>query len=131
MSKKMLEVDKYYSILYKKHKRVIRRSVIINLTIFVLTASLVVLNLFAIRWNPSDHSTTRWLFVAVAILSGLGGFISTIMSIYVFRRNSKAKSVQIEKIKDQYKLFKKKEGAYSGRDREQVLISNITEITTY
>lgn len=128
---KLNRVEDYFKILVRKHKSTVVKMVGMNLTIFILTASLAVLNLFALRWNPSDNVSTKALFASVAILSAAAAFISSIMSVYTFKRTSKDKKIKMEKILEQQKLHEDHEGEYSAGDRDQILVDKVTEILTY
>lgn len=124
------EVNKMFE--HIRRKKAVSQTVFItlNVSIFCLSASLIILNLFSVRWSPANEDTTKWLFVVLSILVALSTFVTSLLSIFVYRRKSQEKSEKIEAIKREKKKFQNKEDVYSGtaREAEIKLIEKLNEI---
>lgn len=125
----MDRVKQIHHELVVKYKRTTRMYRIINVSAFFGTALVIILNIFAIRMNPTQESTTIWLFVSVAILTALTAFFSSILSFFVYRKRNKDISEKITKIELEKEDYKNNAGEYEKtNNNERLLIERITEI---
>ena len=125
----MDRVKEIYNELHKKYTRSIIIHTSLNISIFIVSALIIVLNIFAIRKNPANDSMTKWIFVVVAIMVAITGFFSSINSLFVLRKKNKDITTKIEKINIEKQLFKEKNKHYKKIDNdEELFIRNITEI---
>lgn len=125
----MDRVNEIYNSLRKKYKRTNTTFTLINITIFAVSAIIIVLNIFAIRKNPADESTVKWLFVTIAILTAVSAFISTFISLYVFRKRNKKIMEKTDKINHEKEQYNDNLGKYSEvKNKEALLIENVTTI---
>lgn len=128
MSKEFKKSKYLYIDLNKKYKKTTTFFLIINLTIFFIGAAIIVLNIFAIRKNPSSDPITKWIFVSVAIATAIATFISSITSLYVFRKKNKTLNEKITLIDIERKQFKRKVLAYTEPNPEVLLLRRIETI---
>ena len=125
----MTSVNEIYLELKKRYKGSTRIFLLINLTIFIVSAVIIVLNVFAIRKNPADQPFIKWLFVAVTILTAVSGFIGSLISLYVFRKRNKSILEKTDKIEFERKQHKEKAGDYAlTTNRDAMLINKVTKI---
>lgn len=125
----MDRANEIYSSLRKKYKRTTTTFMMINITIFAVSAIIIVLNIFAIRKNPADEPTVKWLFVTIAILTAVSAFISTFISLYVFRKRNKKIMEKTDKINHEKEQYKDNLGKYSNvENKEALLIQIVTSI---
>lgn len=98
----------------------------LNFLAFAITASIIVLNLYAIRLNK-DPDMKR-LFVAMAIISGIVTFLTTVVTFFTFRKSAIKANHKLERIAEEYKKFKGKKEEYASKDAEHIIIKKITYI---
>ena len=123
----MDKVNKIYLELKNKYKKTMTIFLMLNIIIFILTSASILLNIFAIRKNEAGD-TTKWLFVTIAILSAISGFISSLMSIYTFRKRNKKIRETIDGIEIEKKNFKEKSREYSLDNSEKSFVDNIERL---
>ena len=121
--------------LEKKRKKSRGIFIFLNILSFIMVAGLVVLNLFAIRFNPTANhsggvntSEVIFLFITLSILSGLSSFITSLISFFVFRKKAIRAKEQMHAIQHEVSLYKKVEGSYKTEDKEVLLMERITKI---
>lgn len=130
----MNSVDQIHKFFKKKEKRSNRIFVLLNLISFSLAALLVILNLFAIRFNPVklNHSPKDniviWMFVAMSIITGVTAVVTGVMSFFVFRKRAAKYRDKKESIQSEQEAYKKREGHYADKDRDHHLVENVTKI---
>ena len=131
----MSNVQAIYKELNNKRRTSMVGFILLNVLSFFLVAALVVLNLFAIRFNPDaspkgivNDSEIIYLFVALSILSGLSSLFTSIVSFFVFRKRATKFQEQINLIKIEIELYKKSDGEYSYKDKDVLLIRRVTRI---
>ena len=115
-----------------RRKKAISKAVFIglNISIFSLAALLIILNLFSIRYSPADDSHTKWMFVALSMVVAASTFITSLLSIFVYRRKSIDRTNQIKMIKIEKKKFSEKAEGYEGpkKQAELKLLQKLDEI---
>ena len=115
-----------------RRKKAISKAVFVglNISIFSLAALLIILNLFSIRYSPADDSHTKWMFVALSMVVAASTFITSLLSIFVYRRKSIDRTNQIMMIKIEKKKFSEKAGGYEGpkKQAELKLLEKLDEI---
>ncbi|MCC3161114.1 MAG: hypothetical protein K4H23_05240 [Mollicutes bacterium PWAP] len=120
-------VEKQFIKLRKKRMTQILIIVSINILLFLITATLVVLNLFAIKKNPEND--IKWLFVVLIVLSGIGSLISSIISIFVFKNKVPKLRDKIIRIKEIKKKYKKSIDQFDNpKNKKDIYVSQIVEI---
>lgn len=125
----MDKVQEIYDLLLKKYKRTILKFKSINITLFIFTAASIIMNIYAIRFNPSNQKDIIWLFVSVAILSAISAFISSIISLFVYRKRNKDISEKLEKIREQKHEHKFEIGDYEKNpEKDLLLMERVTKI---
>ena len=130
----MNNVDQVHKFFKRKEKRANMIFVLLNLVSFGLAALLVILNLFAIRFNPvkindsPKDNIVIWMFVIMSIITGVTAVITGVMSFFVFRKRAAKYKDKKESIQNEQAAYKKKEGPYSGKDRDHNLVENVTKI---
>ena len=116
-----------YMKLYKKYIRSRLWFIILNVLSFVLVASMVILNIYAIKKNPFPD--TIKLYVSIAILTGFVGLLTSLVSFFTLNKNSNKYKEQYENVMEHYKNYKKQVGQYEkASTRDQVLIDSVLEI---
>lgn len=120
-------VEEQYKNLYKKYINSRSWFIILNILSFTFVASMVILNIYAIKKNPFEN--TKVLYVAIAILSGFIGLLTSLVSFFTLNKNSNKFKKQYEDVATQYKMYKNKEGQYEPiKNRDEVLIDEILRI---
>lgn len=118
--------DKYVA-LYKKYINSRAWFILLNVISLVLVASMIVLNLYAIKKNP--YPDTKLLYVVIAILTGFLGLMTSAVSFFTLNKNSNRFKKQYQDVKEQYSLYKKKEGHYStAKTRDEILVDEVLKI---
>ncbi|MCK5806922.1 MAG: DUF4231 domain-containing protein [Mycoplasmataceae bacterium] len=123
----MDRVNKIYSELKAKYRKTMAIFLFLNILVFSLTAASILLNIFAIRKNEAGE-TAKWLFITIAILSAVSGFISSLMSIYTFRKRNKVIRTTIDKIEIEKNHYREKIGEYAKTNPEKLLMDNVGRI---
>ena len=123
----MDKVNNIYLELKSKYKKSITIFLLLNIIVFSLTAISILLNIFTIRKNEAGD-TTKWLFVTIAILSAVSGLISSIMSIYTFRKRNRNTKEIINSIEIEKRHFKDKSGDYSSPSPETIFVDNVEKL---
>jgi len=121
----IVDIQRYF---YKKYKRSSNIFITLNIISFVLAAGLVILNLYAIRKNPSQDTITKVMFVATSILTGIGAMITALLSFFVFRKKALSSKEKAEAIGHEKDLHKHKGEPYNEKDRDQKLIDKVVKI---
>lgn len=98
----------------------------LNILSFAIAAVVIILNLFAIRYNDDD--STKILFICISALGGFVSFITTIISFFTLKRAASVSKTKMERIEIESNKHTNKIEEYSGKDRDQVLVRNITQI---
>lgn len=118
--------------LLHKYKKSLYTYAIMTIIGFVLSAALIIFNLYAVRFNPAKGNEElrleQWLFIGIAILSAVQAFITGILTLFTFRKKSKTQKHKIERINIQIERYKNKEGDYDTTERDAVLINLVTKI---
>lgn len=125
-----------YNQLLKKYKVSLYLYATMTVIGFTLTASLIIFNLFAIRFNPANVSseandeikTQQWLFIGIAILSAVQAFMTGMLTLFTFRKRAKSIKHKIERINIQIERYRKQEGDYESVGRDATFINLITKI---
>ncbi len=117
---------------YKHWKRKYHRSiaiyVLINITIFSMSASTAVLNLWALKYG-TDDMVIKTLFVLMAILAALVAFISGIISFFNYKHRKQLAQEKIGLIKNHFEWYnEKKVNLYDTERRNINLLENVTDI---
>ncbi len=109
-------------------------NVIINSTIFILTAALVLINLWAMLtlknppYNTQDWQWARNCFLIMAIITAVTGLLTATLSIFKFKDKTRQMKDAILAIKEEYKEYKSKDGRYSEiKNKDQVFIEFVSE----
>lgn len=127
-------VIKIFKTLKRKYQRSLFIFIFLSITSFILSAVLVILNLFAIRYNPGlhDHSlslkTEQWLFICIVIISTISSLISSILSLFTFKKRAKIKKSKIEKIKIELQKYHDETGDYVEGDKDRNLVNIVASI---
>ena len=131
----MDNIQSIFNELELKRKKSRAIFIFLNVLSFLMVAGLVVLNLFAIRFNPTANhsggvntSEVIFLFITLSILSGLSSFVTSLISFFVFRKKAVNAKEQIEAIQHEVSLHKKVEGSYKTEDKDVLLMERITRI---
>lgn len=128
------DIEKQVNTMFEqlRRKKTISKAVFIglNISIFSLAASLIILNLFSIRYSPADDDHTKWMFVALSITVAASTFVTSLLSIFVYRRKSIDRNNQIQMIKIEKKKFSEKAEGYEGpkKQAELKLLEKLDEI---
>lgn len=118
--------DKYIT-LYKKYFNSRAWFIALNVLSFALVASMVILNIYAIKKNP--YPDTVKLYVSIAILTGFMGLITSIVSFFTLNKNTNKFKKQYEDVREQYNQYKKKDGQYSNaKTRDEILVDEVLKI---
>lgn len=115
-----------YLNLQRKYVQSVTIFTILNILSFSIAAAIVVLNLFALKNN--EIPSTKPFFIAIAIISGVVAFLTALLSFFKFKTSANKAKVKIEKINEEIRSFESKEDKYKNKDREHLLINNITLI---
>ncbi|CAM9136991.1 DUF4231 domain-containing protein [Mycoplasma marinum] len=107
---------------------------IINGTIFILTALLVLLNLWAMLTlkNP-PYSGIEWqwarnCFLSMAIITAITGFLTAMLSLFKFKSVSRQAKEAVKIVKEEFKEYKSANGKYAKiNNKDQVFIEFVTE----
>ena len=109
-------------------------NVLINSIIFILTATLVLINLWAMLtlknapYNTSDWQWARNCFLVMAIITAFTGLLTSALSIFKFKDKTRQIKDAISSIKEEYKEYKSKDGRYSEfKNKDQVFIEFVSE----
>ena len=130
----MNNVNEIYDYFSKKERKSNIIFISLNLIAFGLAALLVILNLFAIRFNPvklspsSGDDIVVWMFVAMSIITGIIASVSSVMSFFVFRKRALKYKDKKELILKEQVAYDNKEGSYEGKNRDKVLVEAVTKI---
>lgn len=131
----MNKVDEIYEFFSQKEKKTNRIFIVLNVIAILLAAALIIMNLFAIRFNPvkangsSNDSLIIWMFVAVSIVVGLAAATTSISSIFLFRKRATAYREKKEKIKEEQDKYKSNKGPYKKKaDKDKTLIERVLKI---
>lgn len=120
-----------------KYKRSLFWYAFLTVLGFVLTATLIIFNLYAVRLNPAKSVAAsdkdqlvvqQWLFIAIAILSAIQAFLTGILTLFTFRKKAKNTKYKIERIMIQVEKYKNHEGDYESSGRDATLINLVTKI---
>lgn len=126
-----------YDGLLKKYRFSLYLYGIMTVCGFFLTASLIIFNLFAIRFNPANFVSSeaneeikvqQWLFIGIAILSAVQAFMTGMLTLFTFRKRAKNIKHKIERINIQIERYKKQEGDYESVGRDATFINLVTKI---
>lgn len=118
--------DKYVT-LYKKYFNSRTWFIVLNVLSFVLVASMVILNIYAIKKNP--YPDTIKFYVSIAILTGFMGLITSIVSFFTLNKNTNKFKKQYQDVREQYNQYKKKDGQYSNaKTRDEILVDEVLKI---
>ncbi len=131
----MDKVNEVYRYLLKKERKANRIFITLNVLAIGLAAALIIMNLFAIRFNPirlssstvQDH-TIIWLFIGISILTGIASALSSMTSVFIFRKRATGYKTKKEEIKEEMKKHKDRENVYKGKDRDKVLVKRVLKI---
>lgn len=124
----MEQVNNYYEKIVKKYNKSKTIFYIINFLILFLSAIFIILNLFAIRYNPGGNDT-KWLFVTIAILTAISAFISSITSLYIFKTKQKEYFQKINALEEEKRKYLNEEDIYSNStNKDKILIDKATNI---
>lgn len=99
---------------------------LLNITAFAIAASIVVLNLFALRMNKIE--TSKPFFLGMAIIGAVITFVTTLISFFAFKNKANLAKEKLERIAEESKKFKTKQDEYKGKDAEHILVKRITFI---
>lgn len=132
----MKEINKIYNKLAKDHRRSFFLYTFLSITLFTLSAVLVVLNLFAIRMNPNqllheDQSLKhqQYYFIAIVVLTAIAGTISGALSLFTFKKRAKIQRIQIERINNEVKKYKNNIETYKDqKNKDKKFVNNIKTI---
>ncbi|CAM9117183.1 hypothetical protein [Mycoplasma todarodis] len=109
-------------------------NVLINSSIFILTATLVLINLWAMLtlknapYNTHDWQWARNCFLVMAIITAFTGLLTSALSIFKFKDKTRQIKDAISSIKEEYKEYKSKDGRYSEfKNKDQVFIEFVSE----
>ncbi|TCG10455.1 DUF4231 domain-containing protein [Mycoplasma todarodis] len=107
---------------------------LINSTIFILTATLVLINLWAMLtlknppYNTHDWQWARNCFLIMAIITAVTGLLTSALSIFKFKDKTRQMKDAINSIKEEYKEYKLKDGRYADiKNKDQVFIEFVSE----
>lgn len=98
----------------------------LNILSFAMAAAIVILNLFAIRFNDDD--TTKVLFILISAIGGIVSFVTTLLSFFTLKKQATISKTKMERIEDESKKHSAEEGIYKSADRDHILVKNITTI---
>lgn len=125
----MDKVNSIYNKLSKKLRKALSIFTIINMIIFLLSAGIIILNIYAIRKNPADDNFTKWIFVAMTIMVTISGVVGSITSLYVFRKRNKDVTDKLQKIEEEKEKYLSKTDDYKDiKLMDEKLIENVTKI---
>lgn len=131
----MKEINKTYNKLAKDYRRSFFLYTSLSITLFVLSATLVVLNLFAIRMNPNQtlHDASlkheQYYFIAIVVLTAIAGTISGFLSLFTFKKKARIQRVQIDRINNEVKKYRKSIEDYKEeKHRDKKFVKNIKAI---
>lgn len=133
----MKEINKIYNKLAKDHSKSFFLYAFLSVTLFVLSAVLVVLNLFAIRMNPNQtlHDEEpalkhqQYYFIAIVVLTAIAGTISGALSLFTFKKRAKIQRIQIERINNEVRKYKNNLEDYeTTKHRDKKFVKNIRTI---
>lgn len=129
-----MEASKYAEREYNnlKHKYIVSKFwfIFLNIQSIFLVSMLILLNIFAIKWNTNPHyENTKIWFVVIASLNGSVGFITTILSFLKVKNKLKKIGIALVSINNEKKDYYKKTGIYSKeRKREERFIHSILNL---
>lgn len=124
----MIRVQRQYDLLLKKRKRSLTIYLVINISQIILTAIIIILNLYLVRMNKAPELTTKWIFIMIAILVAITSAVSSYMSLMIYRKKSKILSDKQRKIVNELDKHEHKVEEYSGEYSDEVLIKKVNEI---
>ncbi len=139
---KIIDSDKdalnIWIIINKKYRRSKRWFVVINATIFFLTAALVLINLWAMltfKDAPYDGPEWQWArnsFLSMAIISAFTGILSAILNIFKFKERASHSQEAIKIINQEYDDYKKQVGRYDNpTNNDQIFIEFVSEVAFF
>jgi hypothetical protein len=111
----------------RKQKRTNAFYIFINILSFSITAGLIILNIFAIRWN-NNKDINKMLFVAIAIVTGLVGATISITTLFNFKTNSQKFQNKINLIEIEKKKFESRKEECSKKNPQEIFINKIIDI---
>lgn len=120
-------------LLEKKFKRSIGLNISLSIILFTLTAVLVVLNLYAIRFNPGKEveelKSQQVIFLIITAMSTLTSFVGGIMHLFVFKKKAKQQSDKIKKIKIEINKHELETGRYENKlTKDETLVTRVANI---
>ncbi len=117
-----------------KYRRIILYSVLINAVIFILTATLVLINLWAMLtlknppYNAHEWQWARNCFLSMAIITAFTGILTATLTIFKFKDKTRQIKVAISAINEEYKEYKQKDGRYAEiKNKDQAFIEFVSE----
>ena len=120
--------ESVYMKLYRKYLVSKTWFIILNVLSSILIASMVILNIYAIKKNP--YADTKIYYVLIAIFSAFIGLLTSLVSFFTLNKNSNKYKEQAKDLRHQLNLYKKKEGKYESKERDKLILDEITNITT-
>ena len=112
-------VENTWSMFKKKYRLSSLYNILINTTIFILTASLVLINLWAMSmlkvapYNGNEWQWARNCFLVMAIITAITGLLTSTLSIFKFKSKTRKMKESRSLIKKEYKEYKSETGKYA------------------
>lgn len=100
--------------------------VTLNILSFAIAAAIIILNLFAIRFNDVD--STKPLFISISALGGFVSFITTLISFFTLKKAAAVSKTKMERIEIESNKHTKKVDEYADKNRDHILVKKITDI---
>lgn len=122
--------DAAYAKLKSKYKYSMFWFIFLNMFSIFLISALILLNIFALRWNlnPSYNKTKVW-FVVLATLNGLIGVISTVIAFLKIKDKMNKIETALISIDKEKKAYSSNKGAYlQNKNRREHFIKSILDI---
>jgi len=112
-----VEANRYAEREYKnlRHKYLVSKFsfIFLNVCSILLVSVLILLNIFAIRWNNNPHyQDTKMWFVVIASLNGSVGFFTTLLSFLKVKNKLKKLAIALVAMNKEKDEYHKKIGIY-------------------
>ena len=129
-----MEANRYAEREYKnlRHKYLVSKFsfIFLNVCSILLVSVLILLNIFAIRWNNNDHyKDTKIWFVVIASLNGSVGFFTTLLSFLKVKNKLKKLAIALVAMNKEKDEYHKKIGIYEkATKRDERFIRSVLNI---
>ncbi len=129
-----MEANRYAEREYKnlRHKYLVSKFsfIFLNVCSILLVSVLILLNIFAIRWNNNPHyQDTKMWFVVIASLNGSVGFFTTLLSFLKVKNKLKKLAIALVAMNKEKDEYHKKIGIYEkATKRDERFIRSVLNI---